>query len=205
MPSGPCSRPTEENEMTFRPPRTPLHPPAHPPIAIQPWRHRLSGLALCGLLATSAGLLPARQAQAADTYTQTCHPVVLVHGMLGFDAIGPVRYFYGIPEALSSGGAGGLPHRSLPWPLRKSGEQLLPSCASTRPPTATQVQPDRPQPKAPTIPHVAAVAPGLWWPRSPRWAPPIQGSAVADDIQRIGNQTGTTPWIAPRWSVRWAP
>ena len=96
-------RPTEENEMTFRPPRTRFTPPAHPPTR-QPWRHRLTGLALCGLLATSAGLLPARQAQAADTYTQTRHPVVLVHGMLGFDAIGPVRYFYGIPEALRSGG-----------------------------------------------------------------------------------------------------
>ncbi|MBV8635472.1 MAG: triacylglycerol lipase, partial [Burkholderiaceae bacterium] len=32
-------------------------------------------------------------------------PIVLVHGLFGFDNIGPVEYFYGIPEALRSGGA----------------------------------------------------------------------------------------------------
>lgn len=44
-------------------------------------------------------------ATAADTYAKTKHPVVLVHGLLGFDAIGPINYFYGIPSALRSGGA----------------------------------------------------------------------------------------------------
>jgi triacylglycerol lipase len=38
-------------------------------------------------------------------YTQTKYPIVLVHGLLGFDNIGPVEYFYGIPSALRSGGA----------------------------------------------------------------------------------------------------
>ncbi|MES3024245.1 MAG: triacylglycerol lipase [Pseudomonadota bacterium] len=38
-------------------------------------------------------------------YTQTKHPVVLVHGLMGFDRLGPVEYFYGIPSALRSGGA----------------------------------------------------------------------------------------------------
>lgn len=38
-------------------------------------------------------------------YTQTHYPIVLVHGLLGFDNIGPVEYFYGIPSALRSGGA----------------------------------------------------------------------------------------------------
>lgn len=44
-------------------------------------------------------------AAAADTYTQTQYPVVLVHGAFGFDAIGPVNYWYGIPSTLRSGGA----------------------------------------------------------------------------------------------------
>jgi triacylglycerol lipase len=44
-------------------------------------------------------------AAAADTYTQTRYPVVLVHGAFGFDAIGPVNYWYGIPNTLRSGGA----------------------------------------------------------------------------------------------------
>ena len=38
-------------------------------------------------------------------YTQTKYPIVLVHGLMGFDNIGPVEYFYGIPASLRSGGA----------------------------------------------------------------------------------------------------
>ncbi|HAT31266.1 MAG TPA: lipase [Janthinobacterium sp.] len=41
----------------------------------------------------------------ATGYTQTKYPIVLVHGLFGFDSLGPVEYFYGIPSALSSGGA----------------------------------------------------------------------------------------------------
>ncbi|MGO1001752.1 lipase family alpha/beta hydrolase [Lysobacter sp. CA196] len=50
----------------------------------------------------SAGAFPA----SADDYTRTRHPVVLVHGLFGFDAIGGVYgYWFGIPEALRAGGA----------------------------------------------------------------------------------------------------
>ena len=38
-------------------------------------------------------------------YTQTKYPIVLVHGVFGFDSIGPVEYFYGIPSALRADGA----------------------------------------------------------------------------------------------------
>lgn len=41
----------------------------------------------------------------AAGYTQTKYPIVLVHGLLGFDNIGPVEYFYGIPSALRADGA----------------------------------------------------------------------------------------------------
>lgn len=41
---------------------------------------------------------------AAD-YTQTKYPIVLVHGIFGFDNIGLVEYFYGIPSALRADGA----------------------------------------------------------------------------------------------------
>jgi triacylglycerol lipase len=44
-------------------------------------------------------------AQAADTYTQTRHPIVLVHGLFGFNTIGPLDYFHGIAESLREGGA----------------------------------------------------------------------------------------------------
>ena len=52
------------------------------------------------------GMLPAHAADARpDSYTQTHYPIVLVHGLFGFDAIGPVDYFHGIAEALRQGGA----------------------------------------------------------------------------------------------------
>ena len=53
-------------------------------------------LACCIGLPASAG---------AAGYTQTKYPIVLVHGLMGFDNIGPVGVFYGIPAALRSGGA----------------------------------------------------------------------------------------------------
>ena len=55
------------------------------------------------VLATAAIALPAPSW--ALGYTQTKYPIVLVHGLLGFDNIGPVEYFYGIPSSLRSGGA----------------------------------------------------------------------------------------------------
>jgi triacylglycerol lipase len=43
---------------------------------------------------------------AASTYTQTRHPVVLVHGLFGFDALfGAYDYWYGIAPQLRAGGA----------------------------------------------------------------------------------------------------
>ena len=45
------------------------------------------------------------QSALAAGYTQTKYPIVLVHGLFGFDRIGPVDYWYGIPSALRSDGA----------------------------------------------------------------------------------------------------
>lgn len=41
----------------------------------------------------------------AAGYIQTQYPVVLVHGLFGFDNIGAVDYWYGIPSALRADGA----------------------------------------------------------------------------------------------------
>lgn len=44
--------------------------------------------------------------RAQSDYTKTRHPVVLVHGLLGFDSLlGIYDYFYGLPSELRSGGA----------------------------------------------------------------------------------------------------
>ena len=60
------------------------------------WRLMLAALLSALLFAPAAW---------ATGYTQTKYPIVLVPGLFGFDNIGPVEYFYGIPEALRSGGA----------------------------------------------------------------------------------------------------
>ncbi|MBD9484163.1 triacylglycerol lipase [Pseudomonas sp. PDM14] len=56
-----------------------------------------------------ATLLMSAQAQAglfgSTGYTKTKYPVVLAHGMLGFDSILGIDYWYGIPKALRSDGA----------------------------------------------------------------------------------------------------
>ncbi|MDP3227738.1 MAG: triacylglycerol lipase [Acidovorax sp.] len=57
-------------------------------------------------LASTAGLLLAgASAHAQSGYTQTRYPIVLVHGLFGFDSALGVDYFYGIPDSLRQGGA----------------------------------------------------------------------------------------------------
>jgi triacylglycerol lipase len=38
-------------------------------------------------------------------YTTTKYPIVLMHGMSGFDRVGAIDYFYGIPQSLRDSGA----------------------------------------------------------------------------------------------------
>jgi len=61
-------------------------------------------LALC--LGAGLALSGTSQASLFSTgYTKTKYPVVLTHGMLGFDSILGVDYWYGIPQALRRDGA----------------------------------------------------------------------------------------------------
>jgi triacylglycerol lipase len=65
-------------------------------------------------LAVAAAALCAAPAQSSAQglswlnfhYTETRHPIVLVHGILGFNKmVGTVDYFFGVPQALKAGGA----------------------------------------------------------------------------------------------------
>lgn len=70
--------------------------------------------------------LAAPAAAQSDTYTQTRYPIVLLHGMFGFDTIGPLEYWYGIPGALRAGGATVyVPQVSTANSSAVRGEQLL--------------------------------------------------------------------------------
>ena len=41
----------------------------------------------------------------ASDYTKTQYPIVLVHGLFGFDTLAGLEYFYGVPQILTKGGA----------------------------------------------------------------------------------------------------
>lgn len=60
---------------------------------------RLWWLAMAGLVLAASGV------QAQGGYTQTRYPIVLVHGVFGFDSALGLDYFYGVPDALRQGGA----------------------------------------------------------------------------------------------------
>ncbi|UVE19352.1 triacylglycerol lipase [Pseudomonas sp. LS44] len=63
-------------------------------------------LALCfGACLAASGQSQAALFENPLTYTKTKYPILLTHGVLGFDRILGVSYWYGIPLALSSGGA----------------------------------------------------------------------------------------------------
>lgn len=62
-------------------------------------------LATTSLLLAAGAMLATAPAAAASTYAKTKYPIVLAHGMAGFDKIGPLDYWYGIPQDLTSNGA----------------------------------------------------------------------------------------------------
>jgi triacylglycerol lipase len=85
-----------------------------------PFIVRMRHLFLLVLMLMSTG------AHAADGYTATRHPIVLVHGLFGFHTIGPLDYFHGIAEALREGGATVYaPAVSAAHLSEVRGEQLL--------------------------------------------------------------------------------
>ena len=60
---------------------------------------------LCALALCLTAVLPVAPAHANSGYTQTKYPIVLVHGLFGFDSLFGIDYFYGIPSSLSQDGA----------------------------------------------------------------------------------------------------
>jgi triacylglycerol lipase len=61
---------------------------------------------LSAVLATAvSALIAAPTTAAASTYTQTKHPIVLVHGWLGWDSIAGIDHFYRVAAELRANGA----------------------------------------------------------------------------------------------------
>jgi len=111
------------------------------------------------LLALS--LLPG-QALAAG-YTQTKYPIVLVHGFLGWDAIGPYDYWFGITDALRRDGAQvHVAQVTAANSTEVRGEQLLAYVKQVLAATgAKQVNLVGHSHGGPTVRYVASVAPQL--------------------------------------------
>ncbi|MDP9899090.1 esterase/lipase family protein [Variovorax ginsengisoli] len=60
---------------------------------------------LFGAMALAALIGAAAPVAAADTYAATKYPIVLAHGLLGWDTAAGIDYWYGIPGDLQSHGA----------------------------------------------------------------------------------------------------
>ena len=117
------------------------------------------------VLAATAGLLliGAGAAHAQSGYTQTRYPIVLVHGLFGFDSALGVDYFYGIPDALRQGGAKVyVAQVSAANSTEVRGEQLLAQVKTIMAMTgAPKVNLIGHSHGGPTIRYVAGVAPQL--------------------------------------------
>ncbi len=134
---------------------------------------------------------------AADTYTQTRYPIVLVHGLLGFDALGPVQYFYGIPS--ERGRSGAVVHTASLSQANSTevrGEQLLRELQGLQARYGyTRFNLIGHSHGGSTSRYVAAVAPGLVASVT-TVGTPHKGSKVADAVAGITNFTGTTGAVA---------
>ena len=109
--------------------------------------------------------------------------IVLVHGLFGFDKIGPLEYFYGIPEDLRSNGAQVFVAQvSAANSTEVRGEQLLSYVKQVLAVTgAAKVNLIGHSHGGPTVRYVASVAPNLVASVT-SVAGPNQGAALADAL-----------------------
>ncbi|BAN49040.1 triacylglycerol lipase [Metapseudomonas resinovorans] len=149
-------------------------------------KNRKTAIAAC----LAAGLVASEQAQAlwfgSSGYTQTRYPIVLTHGMLGFDSLLGVDYWYGIPSALRRDGARVyVTEVSQLNTSEARGEELLEQVeeivAISGSPKVNLIGHSH---GGPTIRYVAAVRPDLVASATSVGAP-HKGSATADFIRQV--------------------
>lgn len=114
-----------------------------------------------GMLLLALSLVPASASAAG--YTQTKYPVVLVHGFLGWNSIGPYEYWFGITDALRRDGAQVyVAQVSAANSSEVRGEQLLTYVKQVMAATgAKKVNLIGHSHGGPTVRYVASVAPQL--------------------------------------------
>lgn len=116
-----------------------------------------------GWLFAAVVMLSGASAHAQNGYTQTRYPIVLVHGLFGFDSFLGLDYFYGIPSALRQDGARVFVAQvSAANSTEMRGEQLLAQVKNIMAITgASKVNLVGHSHGGPTIRYVAGVAPKL--------------------------------------------
>jgi triacylglycerol lipase len=119
----------------------------------------------CALSCTGLLTVQAHPAtgQMTSGYTQTRYPIVLVHGLFGFDNIGPIEMFYGIPRALRKDGANvHVAQVAAANSTEVRGEQLLAQVKQILAATgASKVNLMGHSHGGPTVRYVASVRPDL--------------------------------------------
>lgn len=157
-------------------------------------KNRLLALSLC---ATCVAGLSEAQTAAAAGYTETRYPIVLTHGMLGFDSLLGVDYWYGIPRALRHDGAEVyVTEVSQLNTSELRGEELLEQVeeivALSGKPKVNLIGHSH---GGPTIRYVAAVRPDLVASVTSVGAP-HKGSAVADMIRQVPEGSAGEAFLA---------
>jgi len=70
--------------------------------------------------ATNSGCVASSDIRVTATYAQTRYPIVLAHGLAGFTKVGPLDYFYGVPQDLTAQGS--QVYATLASSVNSSGE-----------------------------------------------------------------------------------
>lgn len=159
-------------------------------------KNKLLLSALClfsslSLASTSAGALD------QTGYTHTKYPIVLVHGLFGFDTLAGVDYFYGIPQSLTKDGATVyVAQVSATNSTELRGEQLLEQVETLLAATgAEKVNLIGHSHGGPTVRYVASVRPDLVA-SATSIGGVNKGSAVADLVRNTIPQDSVTEALA---------
>lgn len=139
----------------------------------------------CALSAMSA------HAATSSTYAQTRYPIVFAHGMTGFDNIGPIDYWYGIPADLRKNGASVYVTQESAFNSSElRGEQLLAQVEDIMAITgAKKVNLIGHSHGNQSIRYVAGVRPDIVA-SATSVSGPTMGSDVADVIQGVSKSAG---------------
>lgn len=145
----------------------------------------------------TALLLVGPPAQAQTGYTATRHPIVLVHGLFGFDSVLGIDYFYGIPDALRQSGAKVyVAQVSAANSTEVRGEQLLAQVKNILALSgASKVNLIGHSHGGPTIRYVAGVAPQLVA-SATSVAGVNRGSRVADIVRGVAPAGSVSETVA---------